>query len=317
MQRPALMPEITPGSSGCGHWNPPKVAFCGECGASLSPKQVPCATCGRPTPARFKFCRTCDAEQSTTARMPALRSSLIAPRFPSHHPSPESSVQHLVISSQQSVVSREEESQNAKVKTQKSKVSDFLLTPNPQPPIPVLVGRDAELTHLYRLLDKALNGERQMVFVTGEAGIGKTALIDAFLAQIRDRADVRITSGQCVEQYGPGEAYMPLLEATTRLCRGPGREHRIEGLKRYAPSWLAQLPGLLDSEDRTLLQQRAQGAKRERMLREMAEAAELFTTTRALVLVLEDLHWSDVSTLDWLSYMARRREPAKLLILGT
>ena len=61
-----------------------------------------------------------------------------------------------------------------------------------------------------------------MVFVTGEAGIGKTTLVDAFLAQIRDRADVRITSGQCVEQYGPGEAYMPLLEATTRLCRGAG-----------------------------------------------------------------------------------------------
>jgi predicted ATPase len=53
------------------------------------------------------------------------------------------------------------------------------------------------------------------------------------------------------------------------------------------------------------------------MLREMAEAAELFTTRRGLVLVLEDLHWSDVSTLEWLSYMARRREPAKLLILGT
>ena len=156
-----------------------------------------------------------------------------------------------------------------------------------------------------------------MVFVTGEAGIGKTTLVDAFLAQIRDRDDVRITSGQCVEQYGPGEAYMPLLEATTRLCRGPGGERRIEGLKRYAPSWLVQLPGLLDPEDRTLLQQRVQGAKRERMLREMAEAAELFTTARALVLVLEDLHWSDVSTLDWLSYMARRREPAKLLILGT
>ncbi len=77
------------------------------------------------------------------------------------------------------------------------------------------------------------------------------------------------------------------------------------------------MPGLLDPEDRTLLQQRVQGAKRERMLREMAEAVELFTTTRALVLVLEDLHWSDVSTLDWVSYMARRREPAKLLILGT
>ena len=53
------------------------------------------------------------------------------------------------------------------------------------------------------------------------------------------------------------------------------------------------------------------------MLREMAEAAEGFTLTRGLVVVLEDLHWSDVSTLDWVTYMARRREPAKLLIIGT
>jgi predicted ATPase len=53
------------------------------------------------------------------------------------------------------------------------------------------------------------------------------------------------------------------------------------------------------------------------MLREMAEAVEGFTTQRGLVMVLEDLHWSDVSTLDWVTYAARRREPAKLLILGT
>ena len=156
-----------------------------------------------------------------------------------------------------------------------------------------------------------------MVFVTGEAGIGKTTLVDAFLAQIRDRADVRITSGQCVEQYGPGEAYMPLLEATQRLCRGPGGERHIAALQRYAPSWLVQLPSLLEPQEFDRLQQHVQGTSRERMLREMAEAVELFTTRRGLVVVLEDLHWSDVSTLDWLTYMAQRREPAKLLILAT
>jgi hypothetical protein len=186
--------------------------------------------------------------------------------------------------------------------------------PGPRLPAPLLVGRDSELTHLHRLLDKSLNGERQTMFVSGEAGIGKTTLIDAFLAQIRDRVDVRITSGQCVEQYGPGEAYMPLLEATQRLCRGPGGERYVAGLQRYAPSWLAQLPSLLEPQDFDRLQQRAQGTSRERMLREMAEAAEMFTTRRGLVMVLEDLHWSDVSTLDWITYIARRREPAKLLI---
>src|SRR5262249_32782483 len=181
----------------------------------------------------------------------------------------------------------------------------------------LLVGREAELSQLQRLFEKALRGERQVVFVTGEPGVGKTTPGDTFLAQIRGRTDVRIPSGQCVEQYGPGEAYMPLLEATRRLCRAPGGERRIEALRRYAPSWLAQLPGLFDPGDRALLQQRVQGTSRERMLREMAEAAELFTTQRGLVVVLEDLHWSDVATLDWLTDMARRREPAQLMILGT
>jgi predicted ATPase/type II secretory pathway predicted ATPase ExeA len=181
----------------------------------------------------------------------------------------------------------------------------------------VVVGRQMELARLQNVFEKALRGERQVVFVTGEAGIGKTTLVDAFLVRIRDRPDVRITSGQCVEQYGPGEAYLPLLEATSRLCRGPGGERYIEALHRYAPSWLAQLPSLLTPEDRHLLHERTQGANRERMLREMAEAAEQFTARRGIVLVLEDLHWSDMSTLEWLSYMARRREPARLMILGT
>jgi class 3 adenylate cyclase len=189
-------------------------------------------------------------------------------------------------------------------------------TQNPEP-APFLVGREVELAQLHRCWAKARDGARQVVFLSGEPGIGKTALVDAFVERLRDQPDVRITSGQCVEQYGAGEAYLPLLEATTRLCQGPGSERRIEALKRYAPSWLVQLPGLLTPEDRALLQQRVQGTSRERMLREMAEAAEQFTRQRGLVVVLEDLHWSDVSTLDWLAYMARRREPAKLLILGT
>src|SRR5262245_20682581 len=53
------------------------------------------------------------------------------------------------------------------------------------------------------------------------------------------------------------------------------------------------------------------------MLRELAEALEMITAKRPLVLVLEDLHWSDVSTLDLLSMLARRQEAARVLIMGT
>ena len=181
----------------------------------------------------------------------------------------------------------------------------------------LLVGRDAELMQLQRYWTKALDGVRQVVFLSGEPGIGKTALVDAFVERLRDQSDVLIAHGQCVEQYGAGEAYLPLLQATSQLCRGPDREQCLEALKRYAPSWLVQLPGLLSPEDRAPLQQRVQGTSRERMLREMGEAAEQFTMQRGLVVVLEDLHWSDVSTLDWLTYVARRREPARLLLLST
>lgn len=66
-----------------------------------------------------------------------------------------------------------------------------------------LVGREMELAILHQRLGTALQGQRQVVFLAGEPGIGKTALVDAFWAQLQARTDIRITSGQCVEQYGP------------------------------------------------------------------------------------------------------------------
>jgi predicted ATPase len=65
------------------------------------------------------------------------------------------------------------------------------------------------------------------------------------------------------------------------------------------------------------LQRQLQGTTHARMLRELTEALEVFTTDTPLVLVLEDLHWSDHATVDVLAYMAQRHMPARLLVLGT
>jgi hypothetical protein len=88
-------------------------------------------------------------------------------------------------------------------------------------------------------------------------------------------------------------------------------------LQHQAPTWVVQMPGLVPSADLEELQRRVLGSTRERMLRELAEALNVLTAARPLVLVLEDLHWSDYSTLDVLAALARRREPARLLLLGT
>jgi len=177
------------------------------------------------------------------------------------------------------------------------------------------VGRDNALARLRRWFDRMRGGERQIVFVTGEAGIGKTTLIDAFTRSIGDDASVRVSTGQCLEQYGTGEAYLPVLEAIGRLCR----EHRqvIDVLRVHAPMWLLQMPALVSASDRESLSREVFGATRERMLREMGEALETLTATQPLVLVLEDLHWSDYSTLDLISYLARQRQRAHLMVIGT
>jgi DNA-binding winged helix-turn-helix (wHTH) protein/predicted ATPase len=185
------------------------------------------------------------------------------------------------------------------------------------PPPGRLAGRATELTTLHQWYAAARQGQRQVGFVTGEAGIGKTALVEAFMAQVAAAGAVWIGHGQCSEQYGTGEAYLPVLEALGRLCRGADGAHFLAWLRQQAPSWLAQMPALLPDAERATLQPPALDVTPARMLRELAEALESLTAERPLLLVLEDLHWSDRATLEWLAYVARRRDPARLLVLGT
>lgn len=180
-----------------------------------------------------------------------------------------------------------------------------------------IVGRTQEVAQLQQWFLHAERGERQIVFVTGEPGIGKTAVVDLFLNRVRATGLFRIGHGQCLEHYGKGEAYLPILEALVRLSREPGGARLIAVLSRYAPTWLMQMPALLNDKDLAQLQSRAQGTTPQRMLREMAEALEVLTVERPLILVLEDLHWSDDSTVALISALAQRQERARLMVLGT
>jgi tetratricopeptide (TPR) repeat protein len=180
-----------------------------------------------------------------------------------------------------------------------------------------IVGRAAELAKINDWFTQIKTGTRRVVFVSGEPGIGKTTLARAFLDSVAGDRGVCIGRGQCVEQYGAGEPYMPILEALTRLCREPNGNRLVEILHRMAPAWLAQMPSLVSAEDRVRLQGQTQGTTQHRMLREMAEALEVIAADTPCLLLLEDLHWSDPSTLDLIATVARRSEPAQLMILGT
>jgi predicted ATPase/DNA-binding winged helix-turn-helix (wHTH) protein len=181
-----------------------------------------------------------------------------------------------------------------------------------------LVGRDVALTELHGGLQQATRGERQIVFITGEAGIGKTALADEFRRQAASTALLlRIATGQCVEGYGGKEPYYPMLDALGRLCAGPQAESIVRILAAQAPTWLVQFPALLKREHREMLQREILGTTRERMLREICEALETITAECPLLLVFEDLQWVDHSTVDLVSALARRQVPAKLMVIAT
>jgi DNA-binding winged helix-turn-helix (wHTH) protein/tetratricopeptide (TPR) repeat protein len=180
------------------------------------------------------------------------------------------------------------------------------------PHLPSFIGREEPLAHLRRAWDMACSGKRAIVWVAGEPGIGKTTLIDHFVATL---GDVAVARGQCVEHYGAGEPYLPVLEALSELCRIDSTV--VPLLRAVAPTWLLQLPWLSTAEEREALRRELAGVSPDRMLREMGEVLDRSGERRPLLLVTEDLHWGDRATIQLIDYVARRRGGARLMWLAS
>jgi predicted ATPase len=172
------------------------------------------------------------------------------------------------------------------------------------------VNRAEELARLKTEFERVSASERRVLFLAGEAGIGKTALADAFCRQAMATHGAVVARGQCVPGVCGGEDYYPVLEALSHLCAG---EEACEILARVAPTWLAHtVRG--DAAD-AAPQERA--TRQERTVGDLCGAIERVAAKRPLILVFEDLHWADGATLNVISAMARRQSSAKLMVLAT
>jgi len=182
----------------------------------------------------------------------------------------------------------------------------------PARPSASFIGRREALARLRGAWDLACSGRRSIVWVAGEPGSGKTTLIELFIA---GQGDVTCVRGQCVEQYGGGEPYLPVLEALAELCRRDAAA--VPLLRAVAPTWLLQVPWLTSAEERDVLRHELAGVRADRALREMGEFLDRYTERRPLVIVTEDLHWSDRATIELIDYLARRRGSSRLMWLAS
>src|ERR1700739_1489853 len=152
---------------------------------------------------------------------------------------------------------------------------------------PLLVGRDAELALLHAQFDRARKAERPTVFLTGEAGIGKTALIDCFCSRIcAGKSSVRIARGQSIEGFSGKETLYPVREALNGLFSAEDDKTRAL-LTAAAPGWFSHGSSAVPS------------------LGELCEALEALSQNEPLLLVFEDIHWADATTLDLIAALAR------------
>ena len=182
------------------------------------------------------------------------------------------------------------------------------LSASPSP----IIGRSDAIERLRAAWRHACSGKRQIVWIAGEPGVGKTTLIEYFAAEVGENY---CAHGQCVEQSGAGEPCLPVLEALSALSR---RDPSFgAAIRAVAPTWLLQLPWLSSAEERVALRHELSGSGQPRMLREFGELLERHAQNQPLLLVTEDLHWSDHATVQLIDYVARRRASTRLLWLAS
>ncbi|MGH9753327.1 MAG: serine/threonine-protein kinase PknK [Blastocatellia bacterium] len=183
------------------------------------------------------------------------------------------------------------------------------------------VGREAECAELQASFESVAAGHGQLVCVTGEPGIGKTTVVEEFINQASAGAQsCHIARGRCSERLEGTGAYLPLLEAMEGLIRNPIRgvgaaQEDVDRLmERTAPTWRAQItPHLGAAPPRS----EKKAASLEQMKWELKAFFQELSLRQPVILFLDDLHWSDISTIDLLTFLGSKFDQLRMLIVAT
>jgi DNA-binding CsgD family transcriptional regulator len=179
---------------------------------------------------------------------------------------------------------------------------------------PTLVGRSEELAALLESVRRAAERQCSVVLLKGDAGIGKTRLVQELERAPECRETLRLR-GACVDFGGEELAYAPIVAA----LRTAPTEMLLNAARSLPPVMGAELARLMptlaiadDEADRDP-SRGAQG----RLYEYLLELIRRLGDSAPVLLVLEDLHWADQSTLDFLAFVARNGGSQRLTVIGT
>jgi predicted ATPase len=173
------------------------------------------------------------------------------------------------------------------------------------------VGRAEELGLLAAALGRAGAGAPGIVLIAGEAGVGKTRLVDEFAAQAAAEG-ARVLAGGCIELGEGALPYAPIVEALRSLARGLDLAV-LRSLAGPAHGLLAGLlPELGDGQAEAVT-----GGSQARLFEVLLGLLGRLGEQAPVVLVVEDLHWADRSTRDLLAFLVRNLHAERVLLVAT
>jgi tRNA A-37 threonylcarbamoyl transferase component Bud32/tetratricopeptide (TPR) repeat protein len=176
-------------------------------------------------------------------------------------------------------------------------------------PVRHVVGRERERAEI---IDRLGSDRGAVISVTGEAGLGKTTLVEECLAGFA-RNSAAIAVGRCSERLAGSEAYLPILEALADFIKNDAS--LAQSLKLLASAWYRQVAPVPESAPDASAPTAAAG--QERLKRELSTFFEAATKIRPVILFLDDVHWADVSTVDLIAYLAAHMAALRLFIIVT
>jgi DNA-binding CsgD family transcriptional regulator len=178
---------------------------------------------------------------------------------------------------------------------------------------PVFVGRREEIASLTALLERAADGEPGFAIVAGEAGVGKTRLVTELAGHAAD-SGFTVLAGHCVELGAEGLPLAPLIDALRTLARTTARTELADVLGPARRGLGRLLPEL---DPGGAAEPAADGVQVSQLLELVLGLLGRLSARRPLLLVLEDLHWSDQSTRELVAFLIRSLRGVRVVLLAT